>query len=84
MGHNGHFFALTQCRLTPWWPGDWASSRSHPRQPSSHFERVESDSVYGNSPKFVHGVRQLGKWYVLDVSSEAHVWTKQPQVIPPE
>ena len=26
----------------------------------------------------------MGKWYVLDVSSEAHVWTKQPQVIPPE
>jgi SRSO17 transposase len=48
------------------------------------FRWVGGDSVYGNSPTFVQGVRQLGKWYVLDVSSEAHVWTKQPQVIPPE
>ena len=45
---------------------------------------VGGDSIYGNSPTFAQGVRQLGKWYVLDVSSEAHVWTKQPQVIPPE
>src|SRR5580704_9772346 len=48
------------------------------------FRWIDGDSVYGNSPTFVQGVRQLGKWYVLDVSSEAHVWTKQPQVIPPE
>ena len=48
------------------------------------FRWVGGDSIYGNSPTFVQGVRQLGKWYVLDISSEAHVWTKQPQVIPPE
>jgi SRSO17 transposase len=48
------------------------------------FRWVGGDSIYGNSPSFVQGVRQLGKWYVLDTSSEAHVWTKQPQVIPPE
>ena len=48
------------------------------------FRWVGGDSVYGNSPTFVQGVRQLGKWYVLDTSSEAHVWAKQPQVIPPE
>src|SRR5271169_2878253 len=48
------------------------------------FRWVGGDSIYGNSPTFVQGVRQLGKWYVLDTSSEAHVWTKQPQVIPPE
>jgi SRSO17 transposase len=47
------------------------------------FRWVGGDSIYGNSPTFVQGVRQLGKWYVLDISSEAHVWTKQPQVIPP-
>jgi len=45
---------------------------------------VGGDSVYGNSPKFVQGIRDLNKWYVLDVSSEAHVWTEEPQVIPPE
>jgi SRSO17 transposase len=48
------------------------------------FRWVGGDSIYGNSPTFVQGVRQLGKWYVLDISSEAHVWTKQPQVIPAE
>jgi SRSO17 transposase len=45
---------------------------------------VGGDSIYGNSPTFVQGIRQLGKWYVLDVSSEASVWAKQPQVITPE
>jgi SRSO17 transposase len=48
------------------------------------FRWVGGDSIYGNSPTFVQGVRQLGKWYVLDTSSEARVWAKQPQVIPPE
>jgi SRSO17 transposase len=48
------------------------------------FRWVGGDSIYGNSPTFVQGVRQLGKWYVLDISSEARVWTKQPQLIPPE
>jgi SRSO17 transposase len=48
------------------------------------FRWVGGDSVYGNSPTFVQGVRQLEKWYVLDTSSDAHVWTSEPQVIPPE
>jgi SRSO17 transposase len=45
---------------------------------------VGGDSIYGTSPTFAQGVRELGKWYVLDSSSEAHVWTEEPQVIPPE
>jgi SRSO17 transposase len=45
---------------------------------------VGGDSIYGNSPSFVQGLRDLGKWYVLDVSSDAYVWTEEPQVIPPE
>jgi SRSO17 transposase len=48
------------------------------------FRWVGGDSIYGNSPTFVQGARQLGKWYVLDTSSDAHIWTKEPQVIPPE
>jgi len=48
------------------------------------FRWVGGDSVYGTSPTFVQGVRQLGKWYVLDSSAEARVWTSEPQVIPPE
>lgn len=48
------------------------------------FRWVGGDSVYGDSPTFVQGVRQLGKWYVLDSSADARVWTTEPQVIPPE
>lgn len=46
------------------------------------FRRVTGDSVYGVSPAFCQGVRALGKWYVLDSSSDARVWTSEPRVIP--
>jgi SRSO17 transposase len=48
------------------------------------FRWVGGDSVYGDSPTFVRGVRQLGKWYVVDTSADARVWTDEPQVIPAE
>jgi SRSO17 transposase len=48
------------------------------------FRWVGGDSVYGDSPTFVQGVRQLGKWYVVDTSADARVWTQEPQVIPAE
>jgi SRSO17 transposase len=48
------------------------------------FRWVGGDSIYGNSPGFVQGIRDLGKWYVLDTSSEARVWTSEPEVIPAE
>ena len=48
------------------------------------FRWVGGDSVYGDSPTFVRGVRQLGKWYVVDTSADARVWTEEPQVIPAE
>ena len=44
------------------------------------FQWVGGDSVYGDSPTFVQGVRDLGKWYVVDVSSEARVWLHQPEL----
>ena len=44
------------------------------------FHWVGGDSVYGDSPTFVQGVRQLGKWYVLDTSSEARVWLSRPRM----
>ncbi|QDV34391.1 IS701 family transposase [Tautonia plasticadhaerens] len=47
------------------------------------FRWVGGDGVYGDSPTFVQGVRQLGKRYVLDSSADARVWTGEPQVIPP-
>lgn len=43
------------------------------------FRWVAGDSVYGNSPVFVQTTRALGKWYVLDVSSETYVWTSEPE-----
>jgi len=48
------------------------------------FRWVGGDSIYGDSPTFVQGVRQLGKWYVLDSSADARVWTTEPRVIPAE
>jgi len=44
------------------------------------FRWVGGDSVYGNSPTFVQGVRELGKLYVLDISSEARVWLGKPRM----
>jgi SRSO17 transposase len=48
------------------------------------FRWVGGDSVYGDNPTFVQGARQLGKWYVLDITCDTRVWTEQPQVIPAE
>jgi SRSO17 transposase len=46
------------------------------------FQWVGGDSVYGDSPTYVQGVRELGKWYVVDTSADARVWTEEPRVIP--
>jgi SRSO17 transposase len=46
------------------------------------FRWVGGDSVYGDSPTFVQGVRALDRWYVVDTSADARVWTEEPQVIP--
>jgi SRSO17 transposase len=48
------------------------------------FRWAGGDSIYGDSPTYVQGVRQLGKWYVLDSSADARVWTAEPRVIPAE
>jgi len=46
------------------------------------FRWVTADSVYGDSPTFVQGLRQLGKWYVVDSSADARVWLTQPEILP--
>jgi SRSO17 transposase len=46
------------------------------------FRWVTADSVYGDSPTFVQGVRSLGKWYVVDTSADARVWLEEPVVRP--
>lgn len=43
------------------------------------FRWVGGDSIYGDSPTFVQGVRALEKWYVLDTSSDARVWLSEPR-----
>jgi len=43
------------------------------------FRWVGGDCVYGDSPTFVQTVRALDKWYVLDTSSSARVWTSEPR-----
>lgn len=46
------------------------------------FRWVGGDSVYGDSPTFVQGVRELGKLYVLDTSADARVWLSKPRMQP--
>jgi SRSO17 transposase len=46
------------------------------------FRWVTADSIYGDSPTFVQGVRSLGKWYVVDTSADARVWLTEPEVLP--
>jgi SRSO17 transposase len=46
------------------------------------FRWAGGDSVYGDNPTFVQGVRALGKWYVLDIACDTQVWNAAPQVIP--
>jgi SRSO17 transposase len=46
------------------------------------FRWVTADSVYGDSPTFVQGVRQLGRCYVVDTSADARVWLTEPELIP--
>jgi SRSO17 transposase len=46
------------------------------------FRWVTADSVYGDSPTFVRGLRELDKWYVVDSSADARVWLTEPEVIP--
>lgn len=44
------------------------------------FRWVTADSVYGDSPTFVQGVRELDRWYVVDSSADARVWLTEPEV----
>ena len=46
------------------------------------FTWVGGDSVYGDSPAFVQGLRELEKWYVLDTSMDGRVWLQQPALRP--
>jgi SRSO17 transposase len=48
------------------------------------FRWVGGDSVYGDSPTFLQGARALGKWYVVDTSSDAHVWAEEPKIVSAE
>ena len=46
------------------------------------FRWVGGDSVSGDSPTHAQGVRDLGKWYVVDTSADARVRADEPRVGP--
>jgi SRSO17 transposase len=46
------------------------------------FRWIAGDTVYGDSPAFVQGLRALKKLYVLEVSSQARVWLRCPKRLP--
>jgi len=46
------------------------------------FRWVAGDAVYGSSPTVARLLRALEKWYVLDGTSEARVWTARPEMRP--
>ena len=46
------------------------------------FRWVAGDSIYGSNPKFLQTLRQLEKWYVLDITTSARAWTSPPAMRP--
>ena len=47
------------------------------------FDWVGGDSIYGNSPDLIDWLDQTGTKFVLDVSSDRHLYLKEPQLVPP-
>lgn len=47
---------------------------------SLRFRWVTADEVYGDTPQFLDGVANLGKWYFAEVSCSTRVWRRCPAV----
>ena len=47
------------------------------------FRWVTADEVYGNTPQFLDGVANLGKWYFAEVACSTRVWRCRPAVVKP-
>jgi SRSO17 transposase len=48
------------------------------------FQWVAADALYGDTPAFVDGVAELGKWYFVEVACSTHVWWRPPELYVPE
>lgn len=48
------------------------------------FQWVAADALYGDTPAFLDGVHDLGKWYFVEVACDTRVWWRRPQVYVPE
>jgi SRSO17 transposase len=48
------------------------------------FQWVAADALYGDTPAFLDGVAELGKWYFVEVACSTQVWWRQPAVYVPE
>ncbi len=48
------------------------------------FRWVLADAVYGDTPQFLDGVANLGKWYFAQVSCSTRVWRRRPSVVTPQ
>jgi len=44
------------------------------------FQWVAADALYGDTPAFLDGVAELGKWYFAEVACSTRVWWRQPEV----
>jgi SRSO17 transposase len=48
------------------------------------FQWVAADALYGDTPAFLDGVAELGKWYFVEVACSTRVWWRQPEVYLPQ
>jgi SRSO17 transposase len=47
------------------------------------FQWVAADALYGDTPAFLDGVADLGKWYFVEVACSTRVWWRQPELYVP-
>lgn len=48
------------------------------------FQWVAADALYGDTPAFLDGVADLGKWYFAEVACSTQVWWRRPELAVPE
>jgi SRSO17 transposase len=48
------------------------------------FQWLAADALYGDTPAFLDGVAELGKWYFVEVACSTQVWWRHPEVAIPQ
>lgn len=48
------------------------------------FQWVAADALYGDTPAFLDGVAELGKWYFVEVACSTQLWWRTPELYVPE